>query len=711
MGACASAPPNVDIGADVREPSGSSARHWWAVVLVSGLVAAFTTSGQMAEAPTPTGAAVLLVALLTAVVVVARFDRLGRVATPLLFCALAALGAAAAMEAWKPGYPLAHDVHYHSWAIWSVWRSVLDGDFWPRWNPYLGLGMPFLQFYAPLSYVLAWPAQALGAPPDRALASVLVFGQMATAFSAWGSARWLGASRPGALLAAAGLCLLPYHLLDQNVRLALGELVAFPVFPVFFAALWKVVRGDGVKARWVLSAAAAALLLSHVLSVLTVAIASLPLVAIALPSGPSRRRAVLALVGAGALAVALTAFWWLPVITESPYTSLSEEAPLGRFVGGSAPGVPEWFERRSWTGYAARQSRWAAGERTTESMPLYVGNLWLAMLVLALFRPPRPALATDPEGTDPRPLAVASAAALLLGSWPCALLLDVLQIGGRIQFPWRLLGPSGALLVLATALSLDRWWPARRRTLVAAVVMGMMVWDAWPLLGSPGRRRVLEGTQLSWVRRGKLQGLDVGTGDLVRVMGLSLPPSSYAPRVGMVRPTFPEYLRPTHYATFRALADRPDDRLAERLGARWRFQGKGRRPARLKPAPLATLGGAPVDLAILPEELAVVLPADHGGGGLHLLISWFPGWEQSIDGGPFEAVIPKDDFLHVEVGPDARTVDFRYCRWHPPGRAVGVGVSLVTALGLGVGAIVRRWRRRVEANRIDAAGPSERPAP
>ena len=37
---------------------------------------------------------------------------------------------------------MGHDTHHHLWALWGVWRTVLDGDWTPRWIPYLGTGMP-----------------------------------------------------------------------------------------------------------------------------------------------------------------------------------------------------------------------------------------------------------------------------------------------------------------------------------------------------------------------------------------------------------------------------------------------------------------------------------------------------------------------------------------------------------------------------------------
>ena len=129
-------------------------------VIESGIVKAgdedYTLTGQLTDLAIPSTLQDSLMA---------RLDRLSPVK------GVAQIGACI-------GRVFAHDLLYHSWALFSTWRSVLDGDLWPRWNPYLGLGMPLLPFYCPVGYTAAWPAQALGASPIQAVKFLVVGAQI-----------------------------------------------------------------------------------------------------------------------------------------------------------------------------------------------------------------------------------------------------------------------------------------------------------------------------------------------------------------------------------------------------------------------------------------------------------------------------------------------------------------------------------------------------
>lgn len=669
---------------------------WSAAAATAGIVAWSTTSKTMGVWPSLAGNIALGLVAIGIVVFTLWEHRLGRSARPVVVLLLATLGLVAGQEAWKAGYIRGHDIRYHAWAVWSLWRCVLDGDWWPRWNPYLALGLPLLQFYAPLPYVLAWPAQALGAPPDRALASVLLITQVATAFSAYRSTRWLGGSRPAGLVAAVALCLLPYHLMDQNFRMALGEHVAFPILPALFAALWKLLRGEPGIAVAVLIAASALLILSHVLTAITVAIAAVPLAIVALWGRERRWATILGVVLAGSVAVRITAFWWLPMAAEARYTALDQIVPANRAMAGWAAEADEWVERTLWPRYGIRYERQVKADPGEHGMPLYVGCMWLALLGLALFRP-------KGDRPDPRPFAIAAGGALLLATWPFAWALDGTYLVSRIQFPWRLYSPMGGLLSLAAGLAVDRWSrQGDRPVLVAIAVVGMAA-DSQPLLGSAERMRGGDRPGLSYVHGGAVEVLDLPRDTFLRVEESAVPPGDYHHRVALSRLAFPEYMRPELRARYGKRRRVPEKEESEALGVSWRVGEDGGAAESFVPAPLATLEGQAVGLTILPERITVVLPEGHGGGRVRVLASWFPGWDVRVDGGPARAASQDADLLIADVAPATGQVEFSFSAWRPWDRAVGLLVTWFTVLELGLRAGLR-WRRR-------ASGPDSRELP
>lgn len=61
--------------------------------------------------------------------------------------------------------------------------------------------------------------------------------------------------------------------------------------------------------------------------------------------------------------------------------------------------------------------------------------------------------------------------------------------------------------------------------------------------------------------------------------------------------------------------------------------------------------------------------------------SWFPGWLVRIDGEPWRAAEPGNDWLAAAVPAGARTLEFRFSGWVPWDRTVGRIASLLGLLG------------------------------
>ena len=139
----------------------------------------------------------------------------------------------------QPGYFWgAHDARHDVYFLFQYDRSVLAGNWFPRWGPdwAFGYGYPFWIIYAPLSVILGELGHHfLGLGWETSVKTVLGFSIVLSGLGMYGFARsWLG--RRAGLLAAIAYMLIPYHLVDVYVRAALPESLALALLPFI---LWS----------------------------------------------------------------------------------------------------------------------------------------------------------------------------------------------------------------------------------------------------------------------------------------------------------------------------------------------------------------------------------------------------------------------------------------------------------------------------------------
>jgi hypothetical protein len=232
----------------------------------------------------------------------------------------------------RPGFYLADDGTFHIQRLAALDRAVRAGALYPRWFPELafGYGHPVLNFYGPLNYYWGLPVTLLGADAALALQLVLATGLVASALSMYLFAR-LHLERGPALVASAVYAYLPYHLVDLYVRGAMAELLAFVWFPLVLWAFHQLVEGRNRGRLYQVGMASlllVALLVTHSLSGLIFA----PVLAsysVILLVRMADRRAIARVVAALALAMAASAFYWLPVLIESRYVGLGHGVSQG----------------------------------------------------------------------------------------------------------------------------------------------------------------------------------------------------------------------------------------------------------------------------------------------------------------------------------------------------------------------------------------------
>ncbi|MFC2031303.1 DUF6541 family protein, partial [Chloroflexota bacterium] len=232
----------------------------------------------------------------------------------------------------RSGFFVSDDGLIHVYRLAALDRAVRAGVALPRWFPNFafGYGHPVLNFYGPLSYYWGLPLTLAGADAAAALKVVMAAGLVASALGMYLFARQhLG--RGPAVVAAVIYAYLPYHLVDLYVRGALAEFLAFVWLPLVLWAFGRLVDDDmgGNSVRVGLAALLlAALILTHSLSAFVI-VPVLILYVVILLARKGDLRAVGRVVLAAVLALAVSAFHWLPILAESQYVGLGHGRSQG----------------------------------------------------------------------------------------------------------------------------------------------------------------------------------------------------------------------------------------------------------------------------------------------------------------------------------------------------------------------------------------------
>ena len=384
----------------------------------------------------------------------------------------------------RAGFFDSHDGLFHVYRLQALDRAVRAGVLYPRWFSEFafGYGHPVLNFYGPLSYYWGLPFTLLGIDPALALKLVFATGLVASALGMYIFAR-LHLGRSGALVAAIVYAYLPYHLVDLYVRGALAEFLAFVWFPLVLWAFHRIMTAPR-KQRFVRAALASllltALVVTHSLSALIFA----PLLGfylIVLLSQESNRGALAGIALALVFAVALGAFYWLPVLVESGYVGLGQGASGG--YKDHLVGLVDLFSLRLAYPYPAETG-------TVPTFPLGLGQLVITVAAIVLIFGFRHRHWANLFFLG---VALLSAFMLTLASRP---LWQLLESGlAFLQYPWRF----QALTVLSTAflagvladtacrsLRPAHGWPQAVSWLLAAgLLLAFGAWALWRLPYTP----------------------------------------------------------------------------------------------------------------------------------------------------------------------------------------------------------------------------------
>jgi 6-pyruvoyl-tetrahydropterin synthase-like protein len=237
---------------------------------------------------------------------------------------------------------------FHLFRLAALDDALHQGNLYPRLFPSFafGYGQAVLAYYGPLSYYFAELPRLLGASYADAIKWAFAAGYLGSALGAYALARRFVAPE-AALLGAVVYTYFPYHLAETYQRGALAEHLAFVFLPLILWAITLPVASNplglerplsrqGSKEMLILAASTAGLLLTHSLT----ALIFLPCAFVYFAAMHWRRirrwRIVPAMVGLLA-AAGITAFYWLPLLTESRWVGLSAGLDNAGYLTHLAP--------------------------------------------------------------------------------------------------------------------------------------------------------------------------------------------------------------------------------------------------------------------------------------------------------------------------------------------------------------------------------------
>ncbi len=676
------------------------------LVLAACAAFAFANTRASVHIP-PSGMILSAVAVLTTAALLAP-DRVRHVAA--IAGALLA-GLAASHVLLRPGMPQVHDPD-HVWGLWAYARALHAGSVLPMWIPDLGAGMPLLQFYGPVSFLLALPAILAGAAPVALWKEAMAHDAVLSAVATLLAARLVGASWRGALIAAFALSFAPWRLAVFHFRGALGEATAFVFAPLVAAGALRLARGPSRAAAWTLAVSMGLLIPTHLITLFCLGIVLVPAVLAdriafrggAAGSAPFVGRLV-GLAVPSLLAAGVVAAWWVPAIAEGKHTSLPLQTETHRYFIYEEHGLfaSDLLTRREWdtSRPSLKRSDRAAGMEGKQ-MPFYIGAVLFGTAATAPF------WSRSRRTVGP---ACGSLAALILASAPCADVMTHLPLIHTIQFPWRFLSAGSTLAALATGLgacALFEGSDAWKRALPALALPAMLLADAAPYTGAAGWVAPYRGVTHWYLAPGHSleEPFDVAMrparqdwsrqSGLVRVAELYLPPDDTTTPIALFWIPYREWTTP---ALYRGLLAARNPREFGEGSVSWYFLPKREQPVAIPPKPYATLetrDGGVADAGSFeraPGHIALRTTAPAGGARLVVREQAFTGWIATVDGRGVTIGTTPLGFMTIDLTAGTHAVVLDFTR-RTPARRAGLAISGLTILGGTFCFFLKSFRRR-----------------
>ena len=417
----------------------------------------------------------------------------------------------------RSGLPRHTDLELHVYRAAEYGEALRSGVLYPRWAPdfFYGYGYPIFNYYAPFTYALA----SLFAVPWGVVAGakgVILTAYLLAALGTYSFARRHFGST-ASVIAAAACVLSPYFLfIDPLMRGDLAEFFALSLLPwVFLAFDEPAVSYRKVAVRSIILAV---LIFSHnLVALMGLALLIAYLVWRGLFMDTPRRwlRDAMAI----ALAIGLTAIFWLPFLIERDAVRLDVAGP-GHFD------YHNHFIPLSMLLSPSPALDFGA------TSPKYMYNLgmiqwlcWIPALILSILN------CKEMMAKFTLFFAIVAAVLMFLILPASTFIWDAIPATAYIQFPWRLLGPIAFALALGSAAAVSGLSSVvgRGSSVVAPIVLVGLFITALPTMYPPLWNTSFGDTSPRGMIDFELSGVALGTtstGDFLPTPVGTVPPAN-----------------------------------------------------------------------------------------------------------------------------------------------------------------------------------------
>lgn len=361
-----------------------------------------------------------------------------------------AVGLLCSLPLFLMGLPFGYDLVHHYRVAQGLYDSIVSGNFYPSWlaSTNGGYGDPSVRFYPPALYFLLAGLRAV--TRDWYLASQLAL-TLLTVAGGVGMYLWARelTARSYAVAAALIYLLSPFHANEMYLAGMYAQYACASALPFVFAFIERILARN----RW---ADAAGLAISYAMLILfNVPLALMGSIAAGIYAllrlAQSFKKEALYKLAAGALlGLALSCFYWLPVLFE-----LKWKSPSG-------VGQGEWYDYRR--NFIFRPS------------PNELHDWWMKKIIpLTLLLLIPAAVSLFKERRRALPVALVALLTFLMATVVSKPAWDIFPALQETQFPWRWLTITSACLSVLVALSLPELSRLRRTRLrpLALALLGL----------------------------------------------------------------------------------------------------------------------------------------------------------------------------------------------------------------------------------------------
>jgi hypothetical protein len=250
------------------------------------------------------------------------------IVSAVFFAGLLSVGLIICAPLFAEGLPVGADSMSHLFKIMYPYKTLKTQGVFPAWSSDWYGGTPFLQFYPPLSYLLASFVALLGVGPVLAYKSVNAFFYIVTPFSVYYLSRSLGFKKVPSLFASLLFSLTPVLLENFLFYDRFTTTISVPILCLYLACVVRVLKSGKNHLLVASSLLMTLLILIHHLTAYYLGILLLLLVFISYLQTRDVKIVMKTLVSAVVIPLVLSAFWLVPFIkstflVENPFYNRS----------------------------------------------------------------------------------------------------------------------------------------------------------------------------------------------------------------------------------------------------------------------------------------------------------------------------------------------------------------------------------------------------